>query len=80
MTKDGVEEAKNDDIEPVFLSHSRLSIKHESHHEEHSSLKQRSLTEYTYSGRERKSCKKCGEINPFFRNECSKCKFKFPKT
>lgn len=38
------------------------------------------MTDYSYSGKERKVCKKCGEVNPFFRNECSKCRFKFPKT
>jgi len=38
------------------------------------------LYDYCYSGREKKICKKCGEANSFFKNECFKCKFKFPKT
>jgi hypothetical protein len=34
------------------------------------SLKQRILKEYSFSGKERKVCKKCGEVNSFFKNEC----------
>jgi len=44
------------------------------------SLQQKMMHDYCYSGREKKVCKKCGESNPFFKNECSQCKFKFPKT
>jgi hypothetical protein len=37
-------------------------------------------TGYTYSGKDKKICKKCGEVNPFFKNECKICNYKFPKT
>jgi RNA polymerase subunit RPABC4/transcription elongation factor Spt4 len=33
---------------------------------------------YTQDGKEKKSCKKCGEINTHSSNECRSCKFKFP--
>jgi len=33
-----------------------------------------------FSGKERKQCKKCFRVYPFFKTECSKCAYKFPKT
>jgi len=38
------------------------------------------IDNYSYSGKEKKACKQCGEYSPFFKNECSHCKYKFPKT
>jgi hypothetical protein len=33
---------------------------------------------YTQEGKEKKSCKKCGEVNVYNANECKSCKYKFP--
>ena len=43
-------------------------------------MRERIINGYSYSGKERKGCKKCGEVNPFFKNECKVCNYKFPKT
>ncbi len=43
-------------------------------------MKGKNLDKYQYTGKEKKVCKQCAEINPFFKNECVKCNYKFPKT
>jgi len=35
-------------------------------------------TSYTNDGKEKKICKKCGEVNSPMANICKACKFKFP--
>ena len=74
--------AKVEEEEPeaVMTSPSVIPKQKDISGEKSISLKQRISNEYTFSGRERKVCKKCSEVNPFFKNECQKCNFKFPKT